>query len=612
MPLCTVIGGNVFVVHAGLSSVRPTTLERIRQIRHTTCTMPAEPADALDTLWVDLLWSDPQDERGLQESSRGAGVEFGPDVTSAFFKDNPGIKLIIRSHNVPEQGGYQRHHYNRVITLFSASNYCGDYGNKGAVLVFDGLTFPSYEAYEYYAPPLELVAGLVAQEKTVQDWLALGEKLYTAGQEELEETIWAKEVQRLTVILVESKPDLLKQLRKVTGGKYEVDFVTWQYIMTAVLGSAWNFRKAWDHWELGRKTGGVVNFVDFLSRFTVCLRNEAYMSFKYKAIFTAFNHLMSLETSLEDTASMFDTDGDGQVTVEELCSAMRKLNADMTEAQLESLIHVFFRGQTAGGVLTLAPHECLSRFVSLMKCAQETSGCGSVQRSAAPALRQMREVFNAIGQAIARTPADTPMTPTADRFHALFDELDEDDSGFIEIEEMVSGLWKLPGIQELELANQEKLTKEKLSEIAQAIDHNGSGTVSLMEFLFALQVDDIADTAVDVLADNILSVLLRHRSSVAAVSHLYDKEVSGTVSMNDFRKVLEALNACIEETMHNWSQSQIDCLCEAFNTGGRIEYSMVFDSFEVVDGLRPEQAVSMKGRNSVVYSPISPPVLEGG
>ena len=45
----------------------------------------------------ELLWSDPQEDRGRAPSKRGVGVSFGPDVTKGFLKANK-LDLLVRSH----------------------------------------------------------------------------------------------------------------------------------------------------------------------------------------------------------------------------------------------------------------------------------------------------------------------------------------------------------------------------------------------------------------------------------------------------------------------------------------------------------------------------------
>lgn len=81
----------------------------------------------------DLLWSDPQTNKGcVFNKQRHIAKQFGPDVTEAILKKF-NLSLIIRSHECKNEG-YEFHHNNRCLTIFSASNYCGGI-NKGAVCI---------------------------------------------------------------------------------------------------------------------------------------------------------------------------------------------------------------------------------------------------------------------------------------------------------------------------------------------------------------------------------------------------------------------------------------------------------------------------------------------
>ena len=60
--------------------------------------------------------------RGRSPSKRGVGVAFGPDVTRRFLDDN-GLDLIVRSHEVKDEG-YALEHGGWLVTVFSAPNYC--------------------------------------------------------------------------------------------------------------------------------------------------------------------------------------------------------------------------------------------------------------------------------------------------------------------------------------------------------------------------------------------------------------------------------------------------------------------------------------------------------
>jgi diadenosine tetraphosphatase ApaH/serine/threonine PP2A family protein phosphatase len=51
----------------------------------------------------EMLWSDPQRPNGRGPSKRGVGVAFGPDVAAKFLDDN-GLTLLVRSHEVKDEG----------------------------------------------------------------------------------------------------------------------------------------------------------------------------------------------------------------------------------------------------------------------------------------------------------------------------------------------------------------------------------------------------------------------------------------------------------------------------------------------------------------------------
>lgn len=123
LPLAALIGGKVLVVHGGLFSEDGVKLDDIRKIDRNQ-----QPPDK--GLMCEMLWSDPQPMRGRAPSKRGVGLSFGPDVTQRFLDDN-GLKLLIRSHEVKMEG-YEVEANGRLITVFSAPNYCDSMGNKGA------------------------------------------------------------------------------------------------------------------------------------------------------------------------------------------------------------------------------------------------------------------------------------------------------------------------------------------------------------------------------------------------------------------------------------------------------------------------------------------------
>ncbi|XP_049374173.1 serine/threonine-protein phosphatase 5 isoform X2 [Solanum verrucosum] len=128
LPLAHVINEKVFVVHGGLFSVDGVRLSDIRAIDRF-CEPPEEG------LMCELLWSDPQPQPGRGPSKRGVGLSFGGDVTKRFLQEN-NLDLVVRSHEVKDEG-YEIEHDGKLITVFSAPNYCDQMGNKGAFIRFE-------------------------------------------------------------------------------------------------------------------------------------------------------------------------------------------------------------------------------------------------------------------------------------------------------------------------------------------------------------------------------------------------------------------------------------------------------------------------------------------
>lgn len=126
LPLGAVLNNDIFCVHGGISPE----LETIAQFDNI-----ARPLNQLyGGICDDILWSDPNPRiNGFQPSVRGNGVTFGEDVLNKFLKTN-NFRLLIRGHSYSKEG-IQCMFKNRVITVFSASNYCGLHKNKGGCLI---------------------------------------------------------------------------------------------------------------------------------------------------------------------------------------------------------------------------------------------------------------------------------------------------------------------------------------------------------------------------------------------------------------------------------------------------------------------------------------------
>lgn len=138
LPLALLLDARALVLHGGLFSRPSVRLQHIQAIDR----FREPPSGVQGDLLMELLWSDPMSQPGIAANRRGgATIMWGPDVTAQFLCDN-NLELIVRSHEVC-QNGYELHHDERVVTVFSAPNYVDRAGNLGAVLEFrDGWKAP--------------------------------------------------------------------------------------------------------------------------------------------------------------------------------------------------------------------------------------------------------------------------------------------------------------------------------------------------------------------------------------------------------------------------------------------------------------------------------------
>ena len=141
LPLAAIIDDKIFCLHGGIGA----TLQKVEQVEALDKLRPLKVIHEVhtdtDRLVVDILWSDPTEndnELGIlpnvvrDPDGTGNIVKFGPDIVKKFLKANNFLK-IIRAHECV-MDGMERFAGGDLITVFSATNYCGKHKNAGAVL----------------------------------------------------------------------------------------------------------------------------------------------------------------------------------------------------------------------------------------------------------------------------------------------------------------------------------------------------------------------------------------------------------------------------------------------------------------------------------------------
>ncbi|KAL7704737.1 phosphoprotein phosphatase-like protein [Lotmaria passim] len=160
LPLAAIVTTPRFrflVMHGGLSPALQTTdqIATIDRHAYNTGELSKEAHDIVD----GLLWSDPTIGVGcFAASARGCGWSFGPATSNSFCTKNR-LNFICRAHQLAMDGYFWTHN-DRVVTVFSAPNYCGINDNRGAVMVVSGnANKPSFDQYEYYENAMEYSGG---------------------------------------------------------------------------------------------------------------------------------------------------------------------------------------------------------------------------------------------------------------------------------------------------------------------------------------------------------------------------------------------------------------------------------------------------------------------
>eukprot|EP00924_Labyrinthula_sp_SR-Ha-C_P016009 snap_masked-scaffold_4-processed-gene-16.42-mRNA-1 protein AED:0.00 eAED:0.00 QI:0/-1/0/1/-1/1/1/0/335 len=127
-----------FCVHGGLSpSIQNfediLLLDRFQELPH-------------DGPMCDLLWSDPEAVAEWGISPRGAGFLFGEKAVNEFCHTND-VAKIIRAHQLA-LAGYNELFNKKIVTVWSAPNYCYRRGNDASIMEIDENLSSEYKIFK--------------------------------------------------------------------------------------------------------------------------------------------------------------------------------------------------------------------------------------------------------------------------------------------------------------------------------------------------------------------------------------------------------------------------------------------------------------------------------
>lgn len=308
LPMATVIEKRVIVLHGGLPKA-DISLDDLQDIPRWDYTL-ARPSVRAKTkeekkmnmyidLMRDILWSDPQTKPGCKKSKRGAGVLYGPDIAERFLLKND-LQLLVRSHEcVPKGFNWPYGARGMVVTLFSASNYCGRANNLGAFMhvPVDQSANPSF--FQYMA---------------------------SNGERDMV----VKNLNAVFSLILEHREELILAFRKNDIEKKGViSIAMWSSIMSSVL----QLDLQWVSIQplLAQLTEDkLIWYQEFLDRYVVSVasggNNEDEQDEKHMQRRDLFNSLYRHRTRLEALFRVFDQNGDGVISKEEFREGITLLN----------------------------------------------------------------------------------------------------------------------------------------------------------------------------------------------------------------------------------------------------------------------------------------------
>ncbi len=570
LPLVAVVQEKVFVCHGGLFRMDGVTLKHIEAIRRRR-EPPLEGTSLEDKIFEDLIWSDPRPTGtypgrlvGRRPSDRGAGVEFGPDVTNQFCITNS-IALVLRSHECVQEG-YEVLHDGRLITIFSASRYCGTQTNKGAFITFGPDLQP--EIQQFYAHAMESV---VLQPKA-------------DAEEEREKQLEEDAVRMIIERVCDKKADLYWYFTqhddRATG---ECSRLQWAEALKTVLDLNLPFLHMQDK-LCDLEASGLVNYARFLERYRIQMRAED-QGWMGGIIQRVCQKLFKMCGTIEEAFRVFDVNDDGSIEYSEFVQTLRDLDVGLTDDQIYELMRTIDGDQNS----LIDMHEFSERFqisfdrVRLANAAAARGeGKDQKQPDVAAAAPQRRRRRSSIEQDVwaqqQLLEIGRRMYTVSASLEEAFRQFDTDSSG---------GLSRDQFSQALEAIGM-RFDAESAARLFGAVDADSSDSIKWDEFVRAFQIDDTGMQGVDSdratwqdsVVQQVANSLFQHRTQLLSAFRMFDMDNNGTLSAEDFRVGLRAVNKLLPQDL---SSVQIDELCTALDkdSNGIIDYKEFLEGLKV-------------------------------
>eukprot|EP00668_Euglena_longa_P000371 GGOE01000474.1.p1 GENE.GGOE01000474.1~~GGOE01000474.1.p1 ORF type:complete len:829 (-),score=247.28 GGOE01000474.1:174-2351(-) len=525
LPIASVIDDSIFVVHGGLPSTKGALLRHLQAL-------PKEEVDFFgtsnnDVLVRDCLWSDPGLQPGIRRGKRGPiCLQFGADITRRFLEQNH-LRMVIRSHEVPSTNeGHEWLHDDLLLTVFSASNYCGHQQNLGGVAVVSG--GGQVVCADYFAATLSEVTAdfremLQAESLDLTPGLSGSLRMSSSFSRtpSLRPPAALADEKARDVVLRNLKTFIQRAAPGLTAYWADCEEVSPGHISrtdwVAGLSSVMRLNIHWATYEpslLPQSTPTeTVDWRKFLVRHTSTGRMQSWWARLRGDI---YRRLVSKRLAWKEIVQLFDPSGTGAVTVQQLQQGLREgLGVEIEPPEAEDAFSF---------MCPAGPRLSVSSI--LESIAAEGRG-----DSHPPEVEEALMALEQYCKARRRTPIE------------LFRMLDEEETGGLSPGDVQRILQWLSDVKPHFVA------EELLPSVMKSLSDSGAkeGPISLMEFLRNSKPSPgRAAAQTQALVEQFASKLLTHGTSPQMLFVHWDVDGDGYLSFDEFQEALSALASTLE------------------------------------------------------------------
>ncbi|SCM04680.1 serine/threonine protein phosphatase 7, putative [Plasmodium chabaudi chabaudi] len=606
------IQNQIFVVHGGLSRYQDLSVKDIDNLDRKKHEI-LHPEKYEDTIIFDLLWSDPQKDKGIGGNARGNNcIAFGPDVTESFLKKNK-FDIIIRSHQVPKTlKGIESHHEGKCITLFSASNYCNKIKNLGAAIIFNqDLTF---EVHEYMSPSLDVIRETFEENQKLREKVLNSSNLLEVEKNEQRN---AKSIPPdaalndilnfLSTLICNEKNNLWNNLyEKDKGNTGEVHINIWREELEK-LTKAKNVPWIYLCKKFKMIENNHVNYNNILSRFKInydpskkCLKSE----WKNECFEHLYEALLKADLSLRETLMIFDKNLDGKVSFSEFEQVLKDLNINLSAEQVRILMRMINSNSLCNKNRVQENDKIdVAEFIGKMRVCyrlainKEYINNEKVQKLIETIGKHILADSSEIANFHYRFYEEQDESENADRrkrssviksvaLFQKFKNFDKFGDGYLDYADFVKAIKSF----DMKKINKEagfEVNDEILLELAKSIDITKSSKINFLEFLQAFYVVNKSKYSyVDEIWCHICTVIYENKVALKRCIKYLEDNFHGKITSVQIRHILLELNKLLQEQKHSKSkpltEEQIDLLSYIVETDDSINYDEFFNSFKPV------------------------------